>query len=300
MVFKMTSKLNFLKFLLFLLFLMINCEAYLQNENKLENKIINLIILKNPMVTDINFNKGKYIYQQTIEELKKNSYKFSYIDYWNFTLALTYLDENREVVEYCFKKAYDMNSENVCVILNRVYYSQDEISVLLQNKLLILPATLNICNKKKINKINDEENIIVKDNITKLIVEIQKNDQRYRGEDFNSNIEKQNLLDRINQFKIDSLFNEHKEYIGKSHVGIKNDHVMWSVIQHSNIEMMTRYLPVVHQAVIEGELPLVPLQMLIDRIYTIETGKQIFGSQGGVEISAESIVNEVKEKYNIK
>jgi hypothetical protein len=46
-----------------------------------------------------------------------------------------------------------------------------------------------------------------------------------------------------------------------------------------------------------GELPEVPLKMLIDRICMKKFGYQIFGSQSGGELADNSIIQVVKEEY---
>ena len=77
---------------------------------------------------------------------------------------------------------------------------------------------------------------------------------------------------------------------------------MWSVIQHSPLEDMERYLPIVANAVKKEDLPKAPLKMLIDRIHQLRFGYQIFGSQiinseEGVEIAPDGIREMVKRKY---
>ena len=75
---------------------------------------------------------------------------------------------------------------------------------------------------------------------------------------------------------------------------------MWLVIQHSNINKMEEYLPIIVNAVKNKELSPIPLAMLLDRIYTIKDGYQIFGSQMGVKLGDESIREKVKFKYGLE
>ena len=75
---------------------------------------------------------------------------------------------------------------------------------------------------------------------------------------------------------------------------------MWAVIQHSNLDMMERYLPIIQNAVKENELHLTTFKMLIDRIYTKPSMIiNFFGSQQGIKIADEKIIKEIKEKYGI-
>lgn len=63
---------------------------------------------------------------------------------------------------------------------------------------------------------------------------------------------------------------------------------------------MEKYLPIVQKAVEDKELDVVPLKMLIDRIYSQKEKYQIFGSQMGVKMASETIRQGVIEKYNLE
>ena len=75
---------------------------------------------------------------------------------------------------------------------------------------------------------------------------------------------------------------------------------MFFVIQHSNVEMMERYLPIVQKAVRQNELQETPLKMLIDRIYGAKKGYQIFGNQEFVDLSDKKTRIEISKKYGIE
>jgi len=77
---------------------------------------------------------------------------------------------------------------------------------------------------------------------------------------------------------------------------------MWSVVQHSNPEMMKKFLPILKKAVAEGELPTAPLKMTIDRYYGLVYGYQVFGSQGGldIELANEQKRREIARAYGIE
>ncbi|TBW26565.1 hypothetical protein [Gramella sp. KN1008] len=110
-------------------------------------------------------------------------------------------------------------------------------------------------------------------------------------------------MDASNQKSVDSLFSIYKKYIGRELAGEEYSDVMWSVIQHSNITMMEKYLPEIQKAYANNEINVLPFKMLIDRIYAIKYGCQIFGSQGGglgVEVANDSIRNQVIKKYKIR
>lgn len=110
----------------------------------------------------------------------------------------------------------------------------------------------------------------------------------------------QNQIDMQNMVKIDSLFTKYQAYLGKSLVGEEFNHVMWIVIQHSPLEKQEQYLPIIQKAAKEDELPENPFKMLVDRIYAKKYGYQIFGSQGGIDLASDSVMQSVKVKYGIK
>ena len=75
---------------------------------------------------------------------------------------------------------------------------------------------------------------------------------------------------------------------------------MWQVIQHSNLEYMERYLPIVISAVEKDELGQGALKYLIARIYAEKYNYQIFGSQGNIRMANDKIRKDVKMKYGIE
>ncbi|MEL6142817.1 MAG: hypothetical protein AAFU67_14500, partial [Bacteroidota bacterium] len=131
-----------------------------------------------------------------------------------------------------------------------------------------------------------------------LMAKIDERDQRHRL-DPPVDWTKQQPLDKQNFASIDSLYQIHQQYIGRSLVGEKFQHVMWTVIQHSDLDGMERYLPVIAEAVKKEDLPVAPFKMLIDRIHHQRHGYQIFGSQVGVELAPDGIREMVARKYNL-
>jgi hypothetical protein len=118
--------------------------------------------------------------------------------------------------------------------------------------------------------------------LLRLMEKMDKRDQRFRKGSYKPIL--QTPLDRKNERTIDSLYAVHGQYVGRSLVGEKYESVMWSVIQHSRLETMERYLPVLKRAVSDDQLTETPFRMLIDRVFTARTGQQVFGSQQGVEL----------------
>ncbi|WP_336070129.1 hypothetical protein [Mesoflavibacter sp. CH_XMU1404-2] len=242
-----------------------------------------------------NFKNGEKFLEETKTRVKKNG-NFDVADYWNILTALDCFNESQENLAVAFAKfVLDERSCEYVVSFEKYFKNY---SAFVKSK---LEEQLKLCQveqpKKKNKSFNIKDYAIknkLDESLVKIINEIDQDDQYDR---YNPKI--QDKLDLINQQKIDSLFNKYNTYIGKSLVGEKFEHVMWEVIQHSNLFMMEKYLPIVHAAVKQKELAEAPLKMLIDRIYTAKYGYQIFGSQGGVKIAKQEIQNEVKAQYKL-
>lgn len=270
-----------------------------------EHFLLNIDLNKLDKQVCRNYDKGKYIYEQSLHELKKDSFQFRQVDYWNMMIALYYFGESDKNIRKAFEKAYEKDPNETCVVLHFFNDASPAKLDSLSKIIKIIPYIIADCKPEKEIEINLEEYCKENNldyNLVKLISMIKENDQKYRTslELFRKNTVVQQKIDSINLHKIDSLYKIHQNYIGKSLVGKKFDFVMWAVIQHSNIKKMKEYLPIIHQAVINEQLPITPLKMLIDRINQIENGYQIFGSQGGIEIAHDSIRNKVIKQYNLK
>ena len=261
---------------------------------------------KTDAISDMNYRKALSILENTKISVMNDNNNFVVTDYWNITLALALLDESRENIRLSFKKGIDKNQISMCQYINKV----SEVS----------PSTTGVLTKSipdLYSKFAKSCNIILKENdftvikepvmsiedkkLVDLMKKIQVDDAKYRQspKEYRANLEKQTLLDIKNQKTVDSIYQIHNTYIGKSIVGEKLSITMWLVIQHSNIEMMKKYIPVVHEAVKNKEIKTTPFKMLIDRVYSIEKGYQIFGSQGGVKKANDSIRNAIIEKYQL-
>jgi hypothetical protein len=131
--------------------------------------------------------------------------------------------------------------------------------------------------------------------------EMKAADQRFRGDQAEGLTEAQRALDLENQGRIDSLYAVHGVYIGRSLVGPRYETVMWAIIQHSDAGMMERYLPVVHQAYLAGEIGQGPFKMLIDRYHGLTEGFQVFGSQSGFgfELADEATRRSISQRYDL-
>ena len=215
-------------------------------------------------------------------------------------MAFVNLDESNQNIEIAFKKAIELDTENICTIIKAFGNSELDIRI---------PETfysfLKNCTDQNEKDNFDLESYAKKNGLDlKLVNEIYKiqlADIKYRF-DKPMDWSKQKPLDEQNQKRIDSLFSNYNAYIGKSLVGEKFESTMWAVIQHSNTEMMEKYLPIIQKAVQEKELDVTPLKMLIDRYYGPKYGYQVFGSQSGFgfKLADEKKKTEIERKFGIE
>lgn len=247
-------------------------------------------------VSDKDFSFGEMVVSETKKNVGGNTTNFNYADYWNITTALYSLNEKKEIWEISLKKIGE--SRGGCDYLisfkeqSRFYHDSKELYDSLVKNCGSLPKEDT---KFDFSEYVNNNQLDMK--LVSLMKKIGEDDQKYRKLNI---MEKQYPLDKKNQILIDSLFQNSQTYIGKSLVGGKYDIVMWSVIQHSTLEMMERYLPVIKKAVEENELHQTPFKMLIDRVYWFKYGYQIFGSQAGVDLADKKERMEVANKYGIE
>ena len=265
-----------------------------------EKEFLEFVPTQRKDVSAEKFSLASMIIENTKKAVENDAKGFNVSDYWNITTAFFMLKESKEVLGIAFKKMAE--SEGGCEYLQKF---KDRVAF--DNALPELyDYYLWICSTQKSSARSGTFNLtqyILKNSLdpdlVKLVYQIQIDDQSTRTKGGSGTAE-QFKLDVKNQALIDSLYKEYNSYIGKSLVGEEFAAVMWVVIQHSNIQMMERYLPVLHKAVKDKELPLTPFKMLIDRIHSIKNGYQIFGSQEGVPIASEEVRKKLMNKWGIE
>ena len=111
--------------------------------------------------------------------------------------------------------------------------------------------------------------------------------------------ERQRKLDMDVQLELTEILNTYG-YPGKSLVGENYMNYACLMIEHGGeLEYQEKYLPMVAEALKNGELEKNYVRMLIDRIHWKKTNKQIFGSQNGVPFDTDEVIREFKAKYNL-
>lgn len=158
----------------------------------------------------------------------------------------------------------------------------------------------NVRKEKKFKKIinNLEESIaLIEANydkpLQKELIEIFKEDQDirnkyvvaqktygYESKEVDSLGKIMLLKDSLNLIKVVKILDE-KGWVGKDKVGQQANTTLFLVIQHSDLKVQQKYLPMMREAAKKGNADAGSLALLEDRIALREGRKQIYGSQIG-------------------
>ncbi len=252
-------------------------------------------------VSDKDFSYAKMILSETKKATEMNPQNFNLADYFNVLSAFLTLQEDQELLELAFKKF--VKSSGSCE-----YILEFEEDFLERDKYApvrdLYEPELERCKlNPKANREFDPESYAAKNgfdpSLVKAMFMIKLQDEKYRKK-IGELDPRQTELDENNQVLIDTFYTHAGTYIGRSLVGEDLENVMWSVIQHSNPEMMKKYLPIVHEAAKSNELQEVPFKMLLDRYYGITKGYQFYGSQPGVTIADEKTRMKILAEYDLE
>ncbi len=271
---------------------------------KFESQVLSYLPSQNAGVSNENFTYAKMILGEVASGTKNKPENFNLADYFNVLSAFITLDEGQENVSMAYEKFRTAESSCDYFIGLERKVNQNKKYDIIRDK---YEADLKKCKasdagEKKFSLSDYCKEHSLDINLVSLVNDININDTKHRATEEEDWIEQQKPLDERNQHLIDSLFSIHNSYIGKSLVGPKFESTMWAVIQHSNIQMMEKYLPVIQESVRKGEISVGPLKMLIDRYHGLKYGYQIFGSQSGFgfDLADEETRNDIKAKYEIE
>jgi hypothetical protein len=251
-------------------------------------------------VSDEHFAKGRMVLRETAKASGGEASGFDMADFFNAFIAFGYLQEEERAREaYAQFRAWPGSCEYVTEILAsrvgdgrygalRPDIERDVETCAAGGSLLgqtLEPETVDLGSDPTLHL---------------LLAKIEEADQRHRSAPLAPDwAERQRPLDEQNLRLIDSLYAARGTYIGRTLVGDQAA-TMWAVIQHSNPEAMQRYAPVIREAVAAGELDAAPYRMLVDRIYALTEGYQIFGSQGEVPLGTEAQQRAAKRRYGLE
>ncbi len=238
---------------------------------------------------------------ETYEQARRDG-SFNIANYWNMIKAFQSMGADHELARLSFLRATEVDPDGWLNYLEELPHDFEQLFPLeYAGFMAAQPTSAQVTLTEDTSAIADGQTL--DPDLVGLIITIGERDRQYRKkEGFLDNpdlVAAQRRLDGFNIAQIDSLYRSHDCYLGMALVGKAHSSTMWAVVQHSNVEMMERYLPIIQDAVARGDLSTVPLKMLIDRIYDIRTGRQIFGSQTGVKIADAETVAKVKRKYGL-
>lgn len=272
--------------------------------NNFEKQFLAFEPVQNAQTSDSEYEYGRMIIRETKSSVENDPSNFNVAYYFNALSAFITLNESDANVITAFKKFIDADGSCDYILSyekdigNDSRYDvvrADYVKALNNCKQgIAAEADVDIVAYCKANNLNVA--------LVQQVSQVLFADQKHRNASDAELRNKQQLLDEENQEIIDSLFAKYKAYLGRSLVGKKYETTMWSVIQHSNPEMMARYLPVVHKAVKDGEITVVPFKMLVDRYYGLTYGYQIFGSQSGFgfDLADDETRRKIELKYGIE
>lgn len=87
-----------------------------------------------------------------------------------------------------------------------------------------------------------------------------------------------NEKDSINLLKIEKILNE-QGWLGADVIGEQGNNTLFLVIQHSDLEVQLKYLPMMQEAVKLGNIKSNDFALLEDRIAVRQGKRQLYGSQ---------------------
>lgn len=89
--------------------------------------------------------------------------------------------------------------------------------------------------------------------------------------------------DSINLIKVKKILDE-RGWLGADVLGYQGNFTLFLVIQHSDTKTQEKYLPMMREAVKNGNAKVRNLALLEDRVYLSQGRKQVYGSQIGQDI----------------
>jgi hypothetical protein len=208
----------------------------------------------------------------TKPELKKNFY--------NAACAASLANNKKKALQW-FETAVDNGFDNVNHIntdtdLDFIRKEKKFIKIVaaLQKKADAIEANYDKPLQKELLEIYREDQ-----EIRKQYVAAQKK-YKYQGKEMDGLGAIMDLKDSLNLQKIVKILDE-KGWVGKDKVGQQANQTLFLVIQHSDLKIQQKYLPMMRAAVKKGNANSGNLALLEDRIALREGRKQIYGSQIG-------------------
>ena len=112
--------------------------------------------------------------------------------------------------------------------------------------------------------------------IKKQLATIFERDQQPKKS--NSSVQQMITSDSVNLIELEEIISKYG-WPEKSFVGAKGNNTVWLVIQHADLPVQLKYLPIHEHSIEIGESKAFDLAFLKDRIFMRQDKKQLYGSQ---------------------
>ena len=168
--------------------------------------------------------------------------------------------------------AHTFRSEDFIPLRNSVIYKG--LVERLERKIDSSKVTYDLSLKDELNAIHKEDQ-----EIRKLYIQAEKEGKEAEKDSLGKLMQR---LDSVNITKVCRILDT-KGWVGKSVVGDHANFTLFLVIQHADLLTQQRYLPMAKRAVSVKNANRSELAYLEDRIAMREGGKQIYGSQMGMD-----------------
>lgn len=136
----------------------------------------------------------------------------------------------------------------------------------------------------------------VNDSLSKILDKVYSDDQQWRNRlsyyretyGYNSTemkvvLDSMKVSDSLNVLKVTAILDKYG-WPGPEEVGVSGNRALFLVIQHADLDIQLKYLPMARGAVEAGKLKAGSLALLEDRIAVRQGRDQVYGSQIGCDM----------------
>lgn len=265
-------------------------------------------------VSDDDYQIGKRTLQRTYEKIKEDNHKLYSTTYWNVASAYTRMGANPDKIYQLFLKAKEEGNEGFCTAINfslelcegdfkksRYYRALGEryVDLIKECKGInaLAPSIIEMEQGKETMDLTG-----LNESLIDRLIQMMEKDQRFRGDSYSNlkkNWEMQKTLDLEVQEELIKIF-EKDGYPGKDMVGNKYQDYACLMLEHvGDLKSQEKYLSIIIESLKKNQVSKDPVRMLIDRMYTTKTGKQIFGSHAGYPYADDEVIKEIEQKYGL-
>jgi hypothetical protein len=233
-----------------------------------------------PSITDENYKNYTIMLKDAFRKIKQNTY--SQCDIHNIYVCYEHLKAPKDTTFKYMNAALDSNITYEC---DNLFFGAFKNNT---DKMFAKYGSVwdSICERCENLYASYDSSLI------EQLAIIKKDDQIYRNElegmgeaqfdKKNIGAQKlwalQNSLDSLNQVKIEAIIAQ-KGYPGRNMVGTPYEETAFYVIQHSNENMMLKYLPMLEKASKEKQVDAELWALLLDRCNMTQGIKQVYGTQ---------------------